>query len=58
MGVFTRSSDKLDNTTGLVDSLLSHLGAHSGLQNEGNLREATLAEDLIETLQRKTIIFI
>lgn len=41
-----RLCDELDNTTGLLDLALGVLGEVAGADDEGNLRDATLAEDL------------
>jgi hypothetical protein len=42
----SRLCDELDDTTGLLDLALGVLGEVAGADNEGNLRDATLAEDL------------
>jgi len=42
----SRLCDELDNTTGLLDLALGVLGEVAGADDEGNLRDATLAEDL------------
>jgi hypothetical protein len=41
-----RLCDELDNTAGLLDLALGVLGEVAGADDEGNLRDATLAEDL------------
>ena len=41
-----RLCDELDNTTGLLDLLLGLSGEVAGADDNGNLREAALAEDL------------
>lgn len=41
-----RLCDELDNTTGLLDLALGILGEVAGTDNEGDLGDATLAEDL------------
>jgi hypothetical protein len=42
----SRLCDELDDTTGLLDLALGVLGEVAGADDEGNLRDATLAEDL------------
>lgn len=42
----SRLCDELDNTAGLLDLALGVLGEVAGADDEGNLRDATLAEDL------------
>jgi hypothetical protein len=44
--VTCRLCDKLDNTTGLLDLALRVLGEVASTDDEGDLRDATLAEDL------------
>ena len=41
-----RSGNKLDSTTGFLNSLLGHLGDHSSLEDERNLGEGSLAKYL------------
>ena len=41
-----RLCDELDNTAGLLDLALGVLGEVAGADDEGNLRDAALAEDL------------
>ena len=44
--VTCRLCDELDDTTGLLDLALGVLGEVAGTDNDGDLRDATLAEDL------------
>lgn len=43
------------SATGLLDSLLSGLGEELGLDDEGDLGEAALAEDLEKALREEMI---
>ena len=44
--VTCRLCDELDDTTGLLDLALGVLGEVAGTDDDGDLRDATLAEDL------------